>query len=139
MASLQMSAPSNPVEQSFELAASRCGDLTPLVYRRLFAEHPETRAMFRSQGSELVMGSMLALTIEAVLDFAGERRGRFRLIACEVASHDGYGTPSELFIAFFAIIRDTLRDLLGAEWSPEIAEAWDALLVEIDAFATVQA
>jgi hemoglobin-like flavoprotein len=139
MASMPMSAPSNPIENSFELAASRCADLTPLVYQRLFEQHPETRTMFRSQGSEPVMGSMLALTIEAILDFAGERRGHFRLIACEVASHDGYGTPRELFIAFFVVIRDTLRDLLGDEWSPEIAQAWDQLLVEIDAFATIPA
>ncbi|MET4309940.1 hemoglobin-like flavoprotein [Bradyrhizobium sp. RT4b] len=139
MASMPMSAPSNPIENSFELAASRCADLTPLVYQRLFEQHPETQTMFRSQGSELVMGSMLALTIEAILDFAGERRGHFRLIACEVASHDGYGTPRELFIAFFAVIRDALRDLLGDEWSPEIAQAWDQLLVEIDAFATIPA
>ena len=139
MASMPMSAPSNPIENSFELAASRCADLTPLVYQRLFEQHPETQTMFRSQGSELVMGSMLALTIEAILDFAGERRGHFRLIACEVTSHDGYGTPRELFIAFFAVIRDALRDLLGDEWSPEIAQAWDQLLVEIDAFATIPA
>src|SRR5437660_723212 len=33
--------------------------------------------MFRSEGSELVKGSMLALTIEAILDFAGERSGKF--------------------------------------------------------------
>lgn len=136
---MPMSAPSNPIENSFELAALRCADLTPRVYQRLFERHPETQTMFRSQGSELVMGSMLALTIEAVLDFAGERRGHFRLIACEVASHDGYGTPRELFIAFFAVIRDTLRDLLGDEWSPEIARAWDQLLVEIYAFAAIQA
>ncbi|AJA66784.1 globin [Bradyrhizobium japonicum] len=134
-----MSAPVNSIENSFELAASRCADLTPLVYQRLFEQHPETRTMFRSQGSEPVMGSMLALTIEAILDFAGERRGHFRLIACEVASHDGYGTPRELFIAFFVVIRDALRDLLGDEWSPEIAQAWDQLLVEIDAFATIPA
>lgn len=139
MASMPMSVPSNPIENSFELAASRCADLTPLVYQRLFEQHPETQTMFRSQGSELVRGSMLALTIEAILDFAGERRGHFRLIACEVASHDGYGTPRELFIAFFAVIRDALRDLLGDEWSPEIAQAWDQLLVEIDAFATIPA
>ncbi|AHY50164.1 hypothetical protein BJS_03004 [Bradyrhizobium japonicum SEMIA 5079] len=139
MASMPMNAPVNSIENSFELAASRCADLTPLVYQRLFEQHPETRTMFRSQGSEPVMGSMLALTIEAILDFAGERRGHFRLIACEVASHDGYGTPRELFIAFFAVIRDALRDLLGDEWSPEIAQAWDQLLVEIDAFATIPA
>lgn len=136
---MPMNAPVNSIENSFELAASRCADLTPLVYQRLFEQHPETRTMFRSQGSEPVMGSMLALTIEAILDFAGERRGHFRLIACEVASHVGYGTPRELFIAFFAVIRDALRDLLGDEWSPEIAQAWDQLLVEIDAFATIPA
>jgi len=139
MAPTPMTISPNPIEQSFERAASRCADLTPLVYRRLFDEHPETRTMFRSQGSDLVKGSMLALTIEAILDFAGERRGHFRLIACEVASHDGYGTPRELFIAFFVVIRDALRDLLGDEWSPEIAQAWDQLLVEIDAFATIPA
>ena len=134
-----MNAPSNPIENSFEIAASRCADLTPLVYQRLFEMHPETRTMFRSQGSELVMGSMLALTIEAILDFAGERRGPFRLIACEIVSHDGYGTPRELFIAFFGIIRDTLRDLLADQWSGEIARAWDTLLAEIDAFAGIAA
>jgi hemoglobin-like flavoprotein len=134
-----MNASPNPIEQSFELAAARCVDLTPLVYQRLFEEHPETQTLFRSQGSELVKGSMLALTIEAILDFAGPRSGHFRLIACEVASHDAYGTPRELFIAFFAIIRDTLRDLLGDEWSPEIARAWDQLLVGIDAFAGIAA
>jgi hemoglobin-like flavoprotein len=134
-----MNAPPNPIEQSFEIAAARCGDLTPLVYQRLFNKHPETRAMFRTQGSELVMGSMLALTIEAILDFAGERSGHFRLIACEVASHDAYGTSRELFVAFFAMIRDTLRDLLGDEWSDEMTQAWDALLIEIEAFAGIAA
>lgn len=134
-----MNASLSPVEQSFEIAAQRCADLTPLVYQRLFEQHPETRTMFRTQGSELVKGSMLALTIEAMLDFAGERRGHFRLIACEVVSHDGYGTSRQLFIAFFAVIRDTLRELLGDEWSPDIARAWDQLLVEIDAFAGIAA
>ena len=134
-----MTASPNPIENSFELAASRCADLTPLVYRRLFEQCPETQAMFRSQGSELVQGSMLALAIEAILDFAGERRGHFRLIACELATHDGYGASRELFVAFFAIIRDTLRDLLGDQWSIEIARAWAQLLVEIDALAGIAA
>ena len=61
--------------------------------------------MFRSQGSDLVKGSMLALTIDAILDFAGERSGHFRLIECEVTSHDAYGTPRKLFGAFFGYQR----------------------------------
>lgn len=121
----------NPIQHSFELAAVRCDDLTPLVYERLHRAHPETIVMFRSQGSELVKGSMLAFTIEALLDFAGERSGKFRMIICEVDSHDAYGTPRDLFIAFFDVIADTLRELLGAEWSDEIDTAWTKLLAEI--------
>jgi hemoglobin-like flavoprotein len=126
-----MTAPANLIQQSFELAAERCEDLTPLVYRRLFRQHPEAEAMFRSEGSDPVKGSMLALTIDAMLDFAGERSGHFRLIACEVSSHDAYGTPRELFIAFFGVIAQTLREVVGTDWSPEIEDAWQKLLVEI--------
>jgi len=131
-----MTAPSNPIQRSFELAAERCQDLTPLVYRRLFREHPEAEKMFRSEGGDLVRGSMLALTIEAIMDFAGERTGHFRMIECEVSSHDAYGTPRELFIAFFGVIADTLREVLEADWSPEIEEAWRGLLRELDGVVT---
>ena len=127
-----MTAQANPIHHSFELAAERCEDLTPLVYARLFREHPEAETMFRSQGSDLVKGSMLALTIDAIMDFAGDRTGNFRMIECEVSSHDAYGTPRELFVAFFGVIAETLREMLGNDWSPEIAEAWRKLLAEID-------
>ncbi|MDI4234480.1 globin [Bradyrhizobium sp. Arg237L] len=127
-----MMSSANPIERSFELAAARCDDLTPLVYRRLFEAHPEATAMFRTEGSELVKGSMLALTIEAILNFAGERRGNFRMIECEVASHDAYGTPRELFVAFFTVIAGALREILGVEWTVEIDAAWQKLLREIE-------
>jgi hemoglobin-like flavoprotein len=128
----QMTPSTNPIQLSFELAAERCEDLTPLVYRRLFREHPEAEAMFRSDGSDPVKGSMLALTIDAILDFAGERTGHFRLIECEVSSHDAYGTPRDLFVAFFGVIADSLREILGTDWSPEMSDAWRKLLAEID-------
>jgi hemoglobin-like flavoprotein len=122
---------SNPIEQSFELAALRCGDLTPFVYERLFAAHPEARALFRTQGSELVKGSMLMLTIESILDYVGERSGRYRMIECEAVSHDAYGTSRDLFVTFFSIIADTLRGILGSDWSDEIDGAWRRLLAEL--------
>jgi hemoglobin-like flavoprotein len=127
-----MTMPSeNLILRSFELAAERCEDLTPLVYRLLFEQHPEAEAMFRSEGSAPVKGSMMALTIEAMLDFAGPRTGHFRLIECEVSSHDAYGTPRELFVAFFGVIANALREIIGADWSPEIDLAWRKLLDEI--------
>jgi hypothetical protein len=54
------------------------------------------------------------------------------MIECEVGSHDAYGTPRELFGKFFGVIADTMREILGAEWSPEIDEAWRKLLGEVD-------
>ncbi len=122
----------NWIERSFEIAAERCEDLTPLVYSRLFDAHPEARAMFRTEGSDLVKGSMLALAIDAILDFAGERSGHFRLIESELVSHDAYGTSRELFVAFFAVIAQTLREILAADWSSEIDAAWRQLLGDIE-------
>ena len=133
-----MTASPNPIERSFELAAERCEDLTPLVYRALFNAHPEARMMFRTEGSELVKGSMLALTIDAILDFAGARTGHFRLIECEVASHDAYGTPRTLFVAFFGIIARALREVLADDWSAEIDAAWQQLLGEIERLVAAQ-
>ena len=127
-----MPAPTNLIQHSFELAAERCEDLTPLVYRRLFREHPEAETMFRREAGDLVKGSMLALAVEAVLDFAGDRTGSFRMMECELQSHDAYGTPRKLFGEFFGVITDTMREILGPDWSPEIGEAWRKLLDEID-------
>lgn len=129
-----MTAPADLIQHSFELAAERCEDLTPLVYRRLFREHPEAEPLFRREAGDLVKGSMLALTIDAMLDFAGDRTGNFRLIGCEVESHDAYGTPRKLFGKFFGVIADTLREVLETDWSPEIEAAWQKLLGEIDQF-----
>jgi hemoglobin-like flavoprotein len=125
-------APTNLIQHSFELPAGLCNDITPLVYRRLFREHPEAEAMFRSEGGDLVKGSMLALAIDAMLDFSGDRSGHFRMIECEVASHDAYGTPRKLFGEFFGVVADTLRELLGDDWSPDMEQAWRNFLDEID-------
>jgi hemoglobin-like flavoprotein len=125
-------APTNLIQHRFELAAARCEDLTPPVYRRLFREHPEAESMFRREASDLVKGSMLASTIDAMPDFAGDRAGGFRMIGCELQSHDAYGTSRKTFGAFFGVIADSVREILGPDWSPEIGDAWRKLLDEID-------
>lgn len=92
--------------------------------------------MFRTDGSELVKGSMLTLTIESILDLAGERSGKFRMIECEMSSHDAYGTPRDLFLAFFGVIEATLRELVDADWTEEIDSAWRQLLADVQDIAS---
>ena len=120
------------IVESFELAAARCDDLTPVVYDRLFAVKPETKGLFRADPRNLIKGSMLELALEAVLDFAGEKKASHRLIFCEVQSHDAYGTQPEIFTVFFVVMRDVVRDLLDDDWSAEMAAAWDETLKGLD-------
>ena len=133
---MHTSTPTNLIRLSFELAAERSEDLTPAVYRNLFREHPEAEAMFRREAGDLVKGSMLAMAIHAMIDFAGDRSGSFRMIECEIQSHDAYGTPRKLFGEFFGVIAQTMREILGNDWSPDIDEAWRKLLRELDSLVT---
>lgn len=113
------------VTRSFEIAAERCADLTPLVYARLFADHPEMERLFwRDRETHAVRGEMLARVIEAILDFVGERAYARALIQCEVITHEGYDVPREVFVTFFATLAATLRETLGADWTGDIDAAW---------------
>ena len=123
----------NAVERSLELAGETAGDITPLVYARLFAERPETEAMFWRDADGSIRGEMLARVLEALLDFAGPRQYAHSLIQCEVIRHDNeMDTPPDLFGSFFGVIAATVRDVLGPAWTADIEAAWAKLLTELD-------
>ena len=120
------------IEQSLELAAERCEDLTPLVYARLFAEHPQMEALFWRDANGAIKGEMLSRVIEAILDFIGERHYAHHLIQCEVVTHEGYDVPPDVFAVFFGVVAATLREVVGADWTPQIEAAWRRLLADLD-------
>ena len=120
------------VTESFELAAERCEDLTPLVYARLFAQQPQMQPHFWRDTSGAIKGEMLARVIEAVLDFVDERAYAHRLIQCEVMTHDGYDVPPDVFATFFGVVAETMKELLGEAWRPDIEAAWTSLLADLD-------
>ena len=120
------------IEQSLELAAERCGDLTPLVYARLFREQPQMEALFWRDKNNAIRGEMLARVFEAILDFIGERLYAHHLIQCEVVTHAGYDVPPDVFQTFFPVVAATLREVLAEAWTPEIDQAWEGLLADLD-------
>jgi len=120
------------ITESLEQAAEVCDDLTPLVYARLFAAHPAMEPLFASDRNGQVRGEMLARVIEAILDFAGERKYAATLIQTEVVTHAGYDVPPAVFGVFFGTVAETLRDLIGKAWTPDIDAAWSRLLAELD-------
>jgi hemoglobin-like flavoprotein len=121
---------------SFEQAAEVCGDLTPLVYDRLFTDHPDMRALFVRDIDGSVRGEMLARVIEAILDFIDQRAYAAHLIQCEVVTHEGYGTPPEVFRLFFSYVADATAGLIGADWTSETDAAWRTLLADLDVYVT---
>jgi hemoglobin-like flavoprotein len=123
------------IERSLEIAAEREADLTPSVYARLFAAHPEMEALFVRDTNGAVRGEMLARVFEMILDFIDRRAYAAQMIQCEVVTHEGYGAPPEVFGVFFTVA-DTLREILAAEWTPAIDASWREMLDRMNWFAT---
>ena len=123
------------IEASLELLGELCPDPTPIVYRRLFALHPHMEPYFWRDTNGAIKGEMLARTFSAILDFVGERRYADHMIGTEMVTHEGYDVPREVFATFFAVVRDAAQEVLGAAWTPDLTDAWDALLQEMDGYA----
>ncbi len=121
----------NIISSSLDLVAERAGDPTEAVYARLFAQHPDLEEHFVLDTDGGVRGSMLQHTFECILDLAGEKRMASAFIAGERNRHDEYGIPDETYLSFFAVVRDTIRDLLAEEWTDEMEVAWAALVTDV--------
>src|SRR6201998_1924876 len=88
------------IEQSLEIAAARGGDLTPIVYARLFERQPQMQALFWRDNNGAVKGEMLMRVFEAIFDFIGARKYADHLIQTEVVTHAGYDVPPDVFATF---------------------------------------
>lgn len=119
---------------SLEGAAARDGDITPRVYARLFARHPDMEPLFVRDTTGAVKGEMLARVIEAILDFIDTRAYADHLIETEVVTHEGYGVPRAVFPAFFETLAETLREILAEGWTEAMDTSWRALLAELERY-----
>ena len=124
------------ITDSLQRAGEIGGDITPLVYARLFAEHPDMEPLFVRDTNGSVKGEMLMRVIEAILDFVGTRAYASTLIQCEVVTHEAYGVPPEVFGVFFGTLAMTIRDLIGEDWTVAVAAAWTKLLADLDHYVT---
>lgn len=117
------------VTQSLELLAERVGDPAPQIYARLFRRFPETQERFARDTTGAVRGEMLTMVFGCLMDPGGPYQAN--LVRTERVNHDGFGTPSEVFDGFFGIVRETCRELLAGDWSPEFDAAWTAQIERV--------
>lgn len=126
-----MTIDASAITASLQLAADRAGDLVPLVYARLFAHLPEMEAEFWRDAKGSIRGEMLARAVEAVLDFAEDRRFSPAYLRTEMVTHDAYGIPRAVFGVFFQALAEAVADAAGPEWTAAMAAAWDGLRADI--------
>ena len=122
------------IEKSLEIAAERGGDLTPVVYERLFQRHPDMKLLFWRDTTNAIRGEMLMRTFEAILDFIRDRQFADHLIKTEVVNHAGYEVPPDVFATFFGLVAEVVEEACGPEWTPAMAGAWRRTLVDLDSF-----
>jgi hemoglobin-like flavoprotein len=117
---------------SLELVSERHGDPAPQIYARLYADFPETEALFVRDTTGAVRGEMLAVAFQCIFDVNGAGAYAANLVRAERINHENVGVPPEAFGRFFPIVMETCRDLAGDEWTSEMHRAWAELLAELD-------
>lgn len=126
----------DPISQSLERVAEIAGDPLPQVYARLFDQHPDMRDMFILDRDDAVKGQMLMQAIECIFDHLDEDRFATNFVASERVNHEGLGVPPEIFNIFFAILKETCAQILGADWTPETEASWAGLLLSLNVSET---
>lgn len=128
---------SGAIEASLELAAERCDDITPLVYARLFACHPEWKAQFALDKTGVAKGSMLAVAIDVLLDHVGERRFSESFIRAEAVNHaETLDVSADAFVEFYGALADAVRELAGTNWTDEMSVSWRQAIADVRRLVT---
>ncbi len=122
------------ITQTLERVAERVGDPVSLVFQRLFNELPELEALFVRDRDGSVRGQMFQVTIESLLDFLSDRSYGANLVRIERVNHEGLGVDPALFDRFYLTVMATFRDVLGADWTPDMETVWTRAVRELSGF-----
>lgn len=111
------------MEESLEKVAEACGDLTPAVYERFFAIHPEARSLFRLD--DRTRGRMLGEILEILLELAQAHAYMPATIEELAKDHASYGhIPLDLYRDLLGALIGVMADGLGDAWTEAYAAAW---------------
>ena len=119
------------VQSSFEKVAPIASDAAALFYRRLFETAPEVRPLFKNDIDE--QGRKLMATLGVVVRNLDQLDAILPAAAALARRHVDYGVRPEHYAPVGAALLWTLEQGLGAQFTPDVAEAWAA------AYATLSA
>ncbi len=119
------------LESSFKLVAPQAPLLAEKFYQRLFAEHPEVRALFARTDMDRQKRQLIAMlaAIVANLRNPGELVNAVEQLADR---HVGYGVTRTQYPVVGEVLLKTLAEVAGPAWNDDLSRAWS------EAYALIQ-
>lgn len=114
-------------ENSLEIVVERCEDPAAVVYSQLFVQFPEMQDLFLMDEDGNAKTHMFILAIECAQDFLDSGTYAHNFIAAERQNHAGLGISDDVFDAFFTTMHSVFSGLQGADWTPEMDQAWQTV------------
>lgn len=120
-------SPKQLIEMNLAIVVQAAPDVVGRFYATLFERHPELQRLFgrRSQREQEKMLTEAILAVVGHMEDAAWLSGVLRPLG---AKHVAYGVTEAMYPLVAHALIDTLREVSGAHWSPDVERAWsDAL------------
>ena len=113
---------------SLEKLTFLLGDPQEEIYQRLYSRYPDLQSLFVLDTDNSVRGSMLQTAFEYLLIYGDIAEIDQAGLASWRSHHVEYGVEEDVFLVFFVLIRDCVKDYLGPEWTDSMASQWEDFL-----------
>jgi hemoglobin-like flavoprotein len=113
------------VQESWRKLVPEAERAAILFYTRLFEEDPELRSLFHGDMAE--QGQRLMTMLGTAIDELDKLEALAPTIRELGKHHAAFGVKPEHYETFADALMWTLQTVLGADFYPEVEEAWSAL------------
>jgi hemoglobin-like flavoprotein len=113
------------LKQSFDLVAPQKEAFAEAFYNRLFTLYPQTKPLFAKADMKRQQSSLMA-TLAAVVKGVINGDNVTPVIEQLGVRHNGYGVKPEYYPMVGQALLETLKEILGKDWTPEIEATWTA-------------
>jgi nitric oxide dioxygenase len=110
------------IKESFAKVAPISEQAAALFYGRLFEIAPSVKPLFR--GDMVEQGRKLMATLAVVVSGLGDLQAILPAASALAKRHVGYGVKPIHYPIVGEALLWTLERGLGADWTPELADAW---------------
>jgi hemoglobin-like flavoprotein len=120
-----MSLDVNALRESFNLVVERSPTVVHRFYEILFTRFPQAKGLF-GRNSAAKQEKMLTEALVAVIDHLEDAPWLHQTLFALGAKHVDYGVTDEMYGWVGSSLLETLAEVAGDAWTPQVEQAWVA-------------